>query len=213
MARRKYKLPPRGPNEEPATRRQLDYLQHLGDFSDSELEGLGKWQASTLIDTLQEEKNAERPSRRRKDSKNTGCGCLTLILILVVSIWALKTCNKSPETPPQTPEKPLPLSEPSKEDPPAPPPTAPPTKPVEKPVPLPVKEPQPTMAATPLPAEFTTVAPVKLLDAAGKETEIPEGTRLTVQSRTAGGTLTIDISGKLYVGHESRLGDHVKAKE
>ncbi len=60
-AHRRFKLdvPERQKDEEPATEKQLAYIRHLAPGAKSEhgeLEDLGKWQASALIDQIKEEK-------------------------------------------------------------------------------------------------------------------------------------------------------------
>jgi hypothetical protein len=46
---------------------------------------------------------------------------------------------------------------------------------------------------------------VNLLNAAGKEISFPENTIITINKRSDGGTLTMQIHGKAYVGNEYRL--------
>ncbi len=60
-AHRRFKLDvsERQKDEEPATEKQLAYIRHLAPGArpeHGELEGLGKWQASALIDQIKEEK-------------------------------------------------------------------------------------------------------------------------------------------------------------
>jgi len=57
--RLKLDVPERQKDEEPATEKQLAYIRHLAPGAKSEhgeLEDLGKWQASALIDQIKEEK-------------------------------------------------------------------------------------------------------------------------------------------------------------
>jgi len=55
----KIAIPDREPNDtHPATENQIRYLQKLADWEDpSVLTGLGKWQASALIDQLKDSKD------------------------------------------------------------------------------------------------------------------------------------------------------------
>lgn len=86
-------IPPREQGEAPATQKQLEYLRHLANFNESDLQSLGKWQASFLIDRIKDIKD-ERPYKKKKTS---GCTCLALVIIslflIFVLVGAVKSCS------------------------------------------------------------------------------------------------------------------------
>lgn len=52
-------IPDRQPGEEPATQKQKDYIRALViSIEEAQLNGLGKWQASALIDQIKTEKKS-----------------------------------------------------------------------------------------------------------------------------------------------------------
>lgn len=67
-----------------------------------------------------------------------------------------------------------------------------------------------TLEGISLPVVLEVIAPFKLMDAAGKETLIPVDTSVLVEKRSPGGTLTMKIGGKTFVGNESRLAKMVR---
>ena len=99
-------LPERGPNEPNATERQISYIGHLLDEIDAEdfsldIESLGKWQASSLINRLLEiqhgeynhrtsvKENANASYEKKKRSKVIWCFILAFILWLLW-MWLTK---------------------------------------------------------------------------------------------------------------------------
>ena len=63
-----------------------------------------------------------------------------------------------------------------------------------------------------LPAHVTSIAPLSLLDPAGKEVTIPVNSTIKVVKRSEHGTLTVEIHGTAFVGHEYRLADKVRLR-
>ena len=80
----KFDLPERGPSEESATEKQIEYIKHLApNIKEREVRQLGKWQASSLIDELQDVGDSGRRGRRDGGGSKKGCGCVGPILLLV----------------------------------------------------------------------------------------------------------------------------------
>ncbi len=115
---------------------------------------------------------------------------------------------KSGRTLPQTEEKPKPpvLSAPLK--------TEQKVKPIEPSAKETFEEVKPiyleSLKDVTIPVKLEVIETFNLLDAAGKEVPIPVAESVVVQKRTPGGTLTMVIGGKPYVGHESRLSKKVR---
>jgi hypothetical protein len=76
------------------------------------------------------------------------------------------------------------------------------------------KEPHPitTLENVALPITLVSVAEFPLLDNTGKQTTIPVGSIVSVESRSPSGTLTTRINGGVFVGNEERLAGKVKEK-
>lgn len=63
----------------------------------------------------------------------------------------------------------------------------------------------PSFAGIALPATVVVTEQVSLLNGAGQETVVPSGSVIQITKRSDKGTLTLQINGALFVGHESRL--------
>jgi len=63
-----------------------------------------------------------------------------------------------------------------------------------------------------LPASVTSIAQVNLLNAAGMEVAIPVDSIIKVMKRSEHGTLTMEINGAVFVGHEYRLSEKVRLR-
>lgn len=84
-------LPDKEPREERATEKQLDFLRHLGEFHESDLSKLGKWQASFLIEKLLVEQGEDPQSsraslRRSRTRKSKARGCVVVLVLLLLGI-------------------------------------------------------------------------------------------------------------------------------
>lgn len=95
-------IPDKEKNEAPATQKQIDYIHHLTpeiEKSGIDLSGLGKWQASTLIDQILGSQNQLNEDivtgnvpQTDDDQKSGSKGfklALVLIIGIVVVIWAM----------------------------------------------------------------------------------------------------------------------------
>lgn len=217
MGLKRYKvsfdLPPRGTDEENATKKQITYLHHLGEFDDQYLRTLGKWQASALIDKIQDgEYKIHKPtvsfSRLVK---------LAMVAILFLVAWSLVSKpTRQPETdhdrptaakPVVRPQTPVKIDSASAQ---IQPKATTPTPPAPAPASFPVPETLSTLEDVPLPASLITIEDVTLLNAAGKEVMIQAGTEIKVTDRSAHGTLSMVINGVPVVGNESRIAGKVK---
>lgn len=67
-----------------------------------------------------------------------------------------------------------------------------------------------TLEGIPLPVTLAVDETIRLLDATGHEVTIEAGKKILVTNRSAGGTLTMTIDRKSFVGNESRLSDNVR---
>jgi len=91
-------LPERGPDEPDATERQLGFIRHLLEEIEAEgfsldIESLGKWQASSLINRLLEIKDGVESDRVivqdtvcESESVDSGYGSLFKMIILLIII-------------------------------------------------------------------------------------------------------------------------------
>lgn len=223
-------IPPKQPGEEPATERQLGYLRSFGFFSEKSIQGLGKWQASYLIDEAnvikaegETSEDSYYPSRKRK----RGCASSLLLLVagfvvLVVLLKLFDSASKDSSTATNEVKSTSIAPSTSKER----------TRPTQKNSPPPpgsssvvpstangIESIDTTtgivqnLTSTPLPVTIETVEGISLLNKTGKETAIPPGVLLTIKERKASGTLALDIDGEFYVGNENRLFGKVKIAE
>jgi hypothetical protein len=219
MAKAKHKgdgIPPRQPGEEPATANQLEYLKSLADFNDADLKALGKYQASWLIEKTKEARELAKSGK--STTRKSPLGLFTIATVFLgLALWGPnlpKLWNQwmNPETPIQSTS--------GKPNPPSPPRTGNVPKEIENAPDTPAlpdaadtapSPPLATLANLPLPATLTVIDPVSLLNATGKEVTFPVDTLITVENRSAAGTLTMKIEGELFVGNESRLAGKVKS--
>lgn len=218
MAKAKHKsdgIPPRQPGEEPATANQIEYLKSLADFNDADLKALGRHQASWLIEKTKEARELAKSGKTATRKSRLGLLIIAAV-VLGLAAWGHKLpglWNKwmNPETPVQSTS--------GKPNPPSPPRTGNVPKEIENALDTPVvpdtadtapSPPLATLANLPLPATLTVIEPVSLLNATGKEATFPVDTRITVENRSASGTLTMKIEGELFVGNESRLAGKVR---
>jgi len=214
-------IPRRGPDEEPATKKQLDYLRRMAHFKESDLEELGQWQASLLIDQAKEIRD-EISSGGANVKRNKGCGCLALIILTLVVAGSIKLLydrhsEGGAQTGSKPQEAPTGLPEPDKGTPPKPQPEAT-ASPDHKSAPQPE---QPTIAKAELvttlngvrlPVIVVTTEQFDLLNELGKETPIPAGSIIKIEKRGEKGSLTMKIKGALFVGNELRLFGKVRLR-
>ncbi len=123
MARKRISLnyPDRQPDEPDATEKQLGYIRSFEfGLSEKVLQGLGKWQASNIIDQMVKLRDegylGESASKTMEslDNAKSGCGCSSLksigcILVLIVTVLlvlAVTTDDNELETEP-SPQKPI----------------------------------------------------------------------------------------------------------
>ena len=98
MSRRRaqFEIQERGPDEPDLTEKQRQYIEHLlneleaENFPLSDLDNMGKWQASSLIDRLKELRDG-RESNKTKVTEESGSGINVLgwAIILGVILWWL----------------------------------------------------------------------------------------------------------------------------
>ncbi|MGJ8642189.1 MAG: hypothetical protein ACSHX9_02175 [Luteolibacter sp.] len=221
--------------EESITDKQIDYIIHLTGCKSKDIEHLGKWQASELLDEIIDERDENREidrdlSKGSGKSKKQGCSCLwAFVLLVVVCFFAGKCAIESETAEPlnQQPEEKPELIR------------AADAKPTEEPVSIPDEQPitaEPIAEETPiesmaedipdqtdeilltlegveLPADLLVLSEVQLLNPAGKETVIPADAKITILSRKEGGTLTLRSGGETYVGNEYRLKGKVRLEK
>jgi hypothetical protein len=86
-------IPDREPGEEPITKKQIEYIRHLAKSIDmNEIEGLGKWQASSLIEQLKAAQEDFTQEALHTAKKKFGGGCLvlaTLPFAFLLTLFAL----------------------------------------------------------------------------------------------------------------------------
>lgn len=91
-------LPGRENDEEDATAKQISYIRHLlrecevSGFPESDLEGLGKWQASVLIDSLKQLRDGDiEGSRSVARARNNPGWSLMLVgwAVAIAVIWLI----------------------------------------------------------------------------------------------------------------------------
>lgn len=85
----KLDIPDREPGEEPATEKQKNYIRRMGQIAESDLQSLGKWQASSLIDQMQHIKKSgiiENIEQKRKNKK----GCLMMLILIILIYTVIK---------------------------------------------------------------------------------------------------------------------------
>ena len=211
-------IPPREPNEGPATEKQLDYLRHLARFRESEIQGLGKWQASYLIDRAKALRDEIRFGNIGVKKKK-GCGCLSVILLIIILAGLISIGNRDSERPPKAKQENAPKIVPKAEK-----ETPPKTQPEDgtrqdqrPPIPAdqaitPKSEFLTTFEGVNLPVTVITTEAFDRLNEEGKETAIPIGSIVNVEKRGEKGTLTTHIKGALFVGSELRLSGKVKPR-
>lgn len=224
-------IPPKQPNEEPASERQIGYLRSFGYFTEKTILSLGMWQASYLIEQAIQIRESEKGAhdqqlepRKGKSSPGFAKWVVLFVVAFLVFFGVGKLLmSRAGDSEPHSKEIPLPFSSqvtpkegtPTAKAETAPPPAAPPVVP---PPPKVIEDIDPVsgvvrkLASTLLPVTIETVDEISLRDEAGKETPIPPGVALQINKRTPGGTLTLVSSGKTYVGNEDRLLGKVRIK-
>ena len=146
-----------------------------------------------------------------------GVGTLVVAIILFAIIVSMVTSNrdmlqtkkKDGAAPPVAPSAGQKVGAQKAADPPAVAPL-PPSRTVpgpEREAPPPHKDlPEPSsFAGIALPATVVATEQISMLNGAGKETVVPIGSVIQITKRSDKGTLTLQINGALFVGHESRL--------
>ena len=213
-------IPKRQPGEEPVSQRQIGYLRSFGYFSEKLIKNLGVWQASHLIEQaklIKEEGSANIDASQNKQRKKGGCGKLILfLLVLFVVIGIASKRSGSEDDNPSNesesevanPKIPVKVDEDK---------TTKRAKPEGKADPVPEQIPKVVeksldLAVIQYPATLVTTERFELLNEVGKETPIPVGTIIKIQSRTDLGTLEMTIGGKLFVGNEIRLKGKIELK-
>jgi len=215
-------IPKRAANEGPATKQQLDHLRSLAPFKESDLADLGQWQAAYLIDQAEEIRNQIGSG----PVKATGgwWKLVRVILILLLSAATAKilfdwysnrepqansqqqaSSGKSPEAGHQTdpfaniptdgtkiPNQPHGHSDAK--------PTAPSSGTLT------------TLDGVTLPIDVISTERFELLNEVGKETAIPIGSTIHIETRAAKGSLTMHIKGAVYVGNELRIFGKVRLR-
>lgn len=78
-------IPDRGIDEEPATAKQIAYLRNLCEMPESDLQGLGKWQASYVIDEILRVKKANNAAP--SSTSNIGMAIIIAIVIIALLYW------------------------------------------------------------------------------------------------------------------------------
>lgn len=84
---RTFDVPDREPDEEDATQRQKAYLKRLADIDPVELAKMGKWQASWLIDQIQDVKRTGRANGEIRQPSLLGK--LKVGLIIIFILWII----------------------------------------------------------------------------------------------------------------------------
>lgn len=91
-------IPPRGPGEEPLTKKQFDYIVALTTEIDREqIRGLGKWQASSLIDQIRKAKDdagmdfAQKAAAKEKSNEVLWYAIMIAVLTVLVFAFAFST--------------------------------------------------------------------------------------------------------------------------
>ncbi len=223
MSKEKYNvrtIPAKQLGEEPASENQISYLRLLTDMSESDLQSLGKWQASTLIDIAVHFRDSQ--SRAASGPSKSGViGKIVILIVLLAGGWTGYTYITGGST-----ESLVSAAKPSGK-------TAAPhgsSKPVRQPAEVTGTPAESSNAEIPsrpaastgtlttleglvLPVQLLATEGITLRDPTGMEVSLPAETTIKVTSRSDHGTLSMEINGALFVGNESRIAGKVKLEK
>jgi hypothetical protein len=80
-------IPVRMPDEEPATKKQKDYIRSLVlEIDEQQVNSLGKWQASALIDQIKIQKEIFTDEKAQEYLSTRRSGCLVMLFPFAAAV-------------------------------------------------------------------------------------------------------------------------------